>query len=77
MNNALLQTISVVVPVLNNKNGLRQCLDSVISQQYEHLEIAVIDGGSSDGTLEVISDFEHVIAYTESNQDRGISDAFN
>ncbi len=77
MNNDLLPTISVVVPVLNNKNGLRQCLDSVISQQYEHLEIAVIDGGSSDGTLEVISDFEHVIAYTESNQDRGISDAFN
>ncbi|MCU7951345.1 MAG: glycosyltransferase [gamma proteobacterium symbiont of Bathyaustriella thionipta] len=69
--------ISVVIPVLNNKNQLAFCLNSILSQPDLSVEIVVIDGGSSDGTLSIIEEYANHIAYSESGQDSGIADAFN
>lgn len=49
----------------------------MISQNYDELEYIIIDGGSTDGTLDIIKKYEGDIAYFVSEQDKGISDAFN
>ncbi len=77
MTNLFHPKISVVVPVLNNAVGLKRCLNSVCCQPQEVVQLIVIDGGSSDDTLEVISEYKFNIAYWETGKDQGISDAFN
>jgi glycosyltransferase involved in cell wall biosynthesis len=72
-----LPTISIVTPSLNQGRFLRQCLDSVFSQRYSAVEVLVIDGGSTDGSLDVIHDFEERLAYWTSESDGGQSDAIN
>lgn len=70
--------LTVVLPVLNNASGLRRALESVLSQTVEgELQLIVIDGGSVDGTLEVIHAFADRIDYWETGLDSGIADAFN
>ncbi len=69
--------ISVVTIVYNDAEGLRKTIQSVIGQEYANLEYIVIDGGSTDGTVEVIKEFSDVIKYWVSEPDEGISDAFN
>jgi len=69
--------VSVIVPVLNNVSSLAVTLQSVLAQNSSCIELIVIDGGSDDGTLDIIHDFSSRIAYWESGQDSGISDAFN
>ena len=49
--------ISVVIPAYNIKDYLPRCLDSVLAQTYENLEIIVVDDGSADGTGEIIDDY--------------------
>lgn len=66
--------VSVIIPVLNNRVQLGFCLDSLPNEQ---LDIIVIDGGSSDGTLSVIQKYSDIISFWESGQDSGIADAFN
>ncbi len=74
----LLQTrVSVVIPVLNNASSLADAIQSVLSQNYPHIELIIIDGGSIDGTLDIINQFSSEITYWETGQDSGISDAFN
>ena len=69
--------ISVVVAVYNGKATLQQCLDSVTQQTYSGVELVVIDGGSSDGTTDILlANAEH-IAYRISEPDRGIYNAWN
>jgi glycosyltransferase involved in cell wall biosynthesis len=69
--------ITVVVAVYNKKATLPQCLDSVVQQTYPAIELIVIDGGSSDGTTDVLSQYSSRIAYCISEPDRGIYDAWN
>ena len=52
-------TISVITAVLNNKAQIESCINSVYSQTYPDIEHIIIDGGSTDGTLEVISRTTH------------------
>jgi hypothetical protein len=63
--------------VLNGEEHLEQAILSVINQPYEHLEYLVIDGGSSDGTLDIIRRYESQIDYWVSEPDEGIYDAMN
>ncbi len=69
--------ISVIIAVLNNKETLQQCLDSVIQQTYPNVELIVIDGGSTDGTVDIIANLSQHIAYWVSEPDSGIYDAMN
>lgn len=69
--------ISVIVPVLNGVSSLAETFNSILAQDYPRIELIVIDGGSTDGTIDVIHDFSAVIAYWETGKDSGISDAFN
>lgn len=69
--------ISVVTAVLNNQQFLRESVLSVINQTYDNLEYIIIDGGSADGTLGIIADYDEVIDYWLSEPDSGIYDAMN
>lgn len=69
--------ISVVVAVFNGVETLRRCIDSVSRQRYENYELIVIDGGSVDGTKELIEKHSNQIDYWESERDRGIYHAWN
>jgi len=69
--------ISVVTVVFNEKDYIGQTIQSVLRQSYPNIEYIVIDGGSTDGTLDVIREHEKDIAYWESGKDSGISNAFN
>jgi len=69
--------ISVVVAVYNGKATLQQCLDSVSTQTYAKVELIVIDGGSTDGTTDIIQKNAQHMAYWVSEPDLGIYNAWN
>ena len=69
--------ISVVTVVLNGVATIEETIKSILSQEYSNIEIIVIDGGSTDGTLDVIKQYADKISYWESGLDSGIADAFN
>jgi glycosyltransferase involved in cell wall biosynthesis len=69
--------ISIVTIVKNGENYLDQTITSVLAQTYPNIEYIVIDGGSSDGTIDIIKKYEEKIAYWLSEPDNGISEAFN
>jgi len=69
--------VSVVVPVLNGVLTLAEALNSIVSQESSDIEIVVIDGGSTDGSLDIIRDYSAHISYWETGLDSGIADAFN
>src|SRR4051812_38325165 len=70
-----LPRISVITAVLNGAQTLRECLESVARQEYANLENLVIDGGSTDGTLEIVRAFPAV--RWQSEPDLGTYDAMN
>lgn len=69
--------ISVIVAVFNGSKTLQRCIDSVIAQSYPHKELVVIDGGSTDGSVEVIRNNDKKISFWVSEPDRGIYNAWN
>ena len=69
--------ISIVVPVLNQGGSLEAALRSVLLQGYPDLEIIIIDGGSTDGTLDVLRKYEPWLGYWVSEPDRGQTHAIN
>ncbi|WP_019233253.1 glycosyltransferase [Legionella anisa] len=72
-----LPKISVVTPSFNQGPFLRQCIESVLSQNYPNLEYIIIDGGSDDDSLSIIHEFEPYLTYWVSEPDKGQSDAIN
>lgn len=69
--------VSIVTIVRNGLPFVRETIASVLSQDYPQLEHWVIDGGSTDGTVNVIEESQHKLAGWISEPDQGISDAFN
>lgn len=69
--------ITVIVAVYNHVRTLQQCIDSVAQQTYPNKELIIIDGGSNDGTAEVIKSNNNKIAYWVSEPDHGIYNAWN
>ncbi len=68
---------SVITINFNNRDGLRQTIESVISQTYNDFEYIVIDGGSTDGSVDIVQKYEKSISYWVSEKDRGIYHAMN
>jgi glycosyltransferase involved in cell wall biosynthesis len=72
-----LPLITVITVVLNGEKTLEETIKSVISQNYPNVEYIIIDGGSKDGTLDIIKKYEDYIDYWVSEPDEGIYDAMN
>lgn len=66
-----LPKISIVTPSLNQGEYLEECIDSVLSQNYPNLEYIIMDGGSSDNSVEIIRKYEKYLTYWQSNVDGG------
>lgn len=69
--------LSVITIVFNNVRGIERTVLSVINQSYPNIEYLVIDGGSADGTLEILNNYQSRISKLISERDRGIYDAMN
>ena len=69
--------ISIITITYNSAETLESTIKSVIEQGYEDLEYIIIDGISTDGTLDIINKYRNSISYFVSEKDNGISDAFN
>jgi len=70
-------TISVITVVLNDKNNIENTIKSVISQTYTDIEYIIIDGGSTDGTVEIINRYLERISTFITEPDKGLYDAMN
>ena len=69
--------VSIIIVVRNGSIHIERALSSVLSQEQELYELIVIDGGSTDGTLDILKRHSHAIRYWISEPDRGIYDAMN
>lgn len=69
--------ISIITVVFNGEKYLEETIQSVINQTYDNVEYIIVDGGSSDGTLDIIKKYEDKIDYWVSEKDKGIYDAMN
>lgn len=69
--------ISIITIGLNNREGYERTLASIAGQTYKNFELIVIDGGSTDGSVEVIRRYASHIAYWVSEPDGGIYNAMN
>ncbi len=69
--------ISVITVVLNNEKFIEETILSVLNQSYKNIEYIIIDGGSTDKTIDIIKKYESSIDIWISEKDNGIYDAFN
>lgn len=68
---------SIITINRNNAEGLQKTIDSVINQTYPNFEYIIIDGGSDDGSFEIIQNNQSELAYWISEPDKGIYHAMN
>lgn len=73
-------TISIITPTFNSVSTIKDTLDSVLSQTYKDIDYVIVDGGSNDGTLEILKEYEALFEgrlHWRSEPDKGIYDAMN
>lgn len=73
----MLPRISIVTPSFNQGRFIESTIQSILDQGYPNLEYIIIDGGSTDNTLDVIRKYENDISYWTSEPDSGMYDAIN
>lgn len=73
----MLPKLSVITIVYNNAKDIERTMLSVLNQSYKNIEYIVIDGASTDGTLNIIKKYENRLAKLISEKDKGIYDAMN
>lgn len=69
--------VSIITVCLNAAKHLQDCIDSVRSQTHDNIEYIIVDGKSTDGTLQIIADNADIISHVISETDRGMYDAIN
>jgi len=72
-----LPLISIITVVFNAENFIEKTIQSIINQSYPHTEYIIIDGNSTDKTIEIIKKYNEYINYWKSEKDNGIYDAMN
>ena len=72
-----LEKISIVMPSYNKVDFIERSILSVLNQNYPNIELIIIDGGSTDGTVEIIKKYNQYITFWISEKDQGQSDALN
>ena len=69
--------VTIITAVFNGEKYLEECIKSLHNQKYDNIEHIIIDGGSTDKTIEIIKKYENKIDYWCQKKDQGIYDAFN
>ena len=69
--------VSIITVVWNNKETIRDAINSVLSQTYKNIEYIIIDGASTDGTVEIVQSYKGKITKFISESDKGLYDAMN
>lgn len=69
--------ISIITVVWNNKDTIKDAIESVLNQTYQDIEYIVVDGASSDGTVEIVKSYGDKISKFISERDKGIYDGLN
>ncbi len=69
--------VTVITAVFNGRPYLAGCLDSVLRQDYPNIEHIVWDGDSTDGTIDILRQYDDRIAFWRSERDQGVYDAWN
>ncbi|OIP71111.1 MAG: hypothetical protein AUK43_07050 [Oscillatoriales cyanobacterium CG2_30_40_61] len=72
-----LPKISIVTPSLNQGEFLEECIDSILSQNYPNLEYIIMDGGSTDNSVEIIKKYDQYLTFWQSQADGGHYAAVN
>ena len=76
-NPAIWPRITLVTPVYNGVRFIEDTIRSIVHQGYPNLEYIVVDGGSTDGTVDIIRKYQKHISWWVSRKDRGVYDALN
>lgn len=69
--------VSIITVCFNSEKTIRDTIESVLSQDYSEIEYIIVDGGSTDGTMMIVREYENRIHKIISEPDRGIYDAMN